>query len=457
MRKISVGVIAVLALAFGMLTIAEAGTINEGFDNFQSGSRPRGWTFAYCDQNSDANTVTFGPTSGSPSVTMDTYGDLITTIQFNQSSAGTVQFWAEALALNASSALMVREYDGSTWNRVTMIYGLPTTGVVYGPLALNPSGSQQVEFSYKDTANNTDIYLDDVVIDPAATPAPTAAPVIAPTPVHLVADWDDYDGDGTSDIATYDPTNGVWDIRNVAVATAIFGGGANDIPAPGDYDGDGVADQAYFDQASGAWYAQDVATGASIINGEIWGQIADLPVVGDYDGNGTADLGTWRPSDGHWRIKGITDIWYGQAAGMYPVPGDYDGDGTTDIAMFYPTTGIWYVNGIANRYWGGPTTAFAKPMDYDGNGTTDIGIYRTDTRWWYIRDLVGPGNVNYKYWGLAGDMPAIGDFDGDGAADLTQFRPSQNRWWIMYSGTGYNYVDFSASGTDTIVDGATSY
>ena len=453
MRKISVGVIAVLALAFGIMTIAEA-AINEGFDNFESGIRPRGWTFAGCSLNSDADTVTYG--AASPSVTMDTYGELITTIQFNQSSAGTVTFWAGALAYNASSALFVREYDGADWTVVTKIYGLPENpGATYA-LNMNPSGSQQVEFSYKDPANNTDIYLDDVAINVAATPAPTAAPAIAPTPVHLVADWDDYDGDGASDIATYDPTNGVWDINGVTVFTPIFGGGANAIPAPGDYDGDGVADQAYFDQASGAWYAQDVATGASIINGTVWGQVADLPVVGDYDGNGTADLGTWRPSDGRWRIKDITNVWYGQADGMYPVPGDYNGDGTTDIAMVLPSTGIWYVNGIRNRWWMN-TAGVAAPMDYDGDGTTEIAFYNPTTFWWYVRDLVGASAPVYKRWGTGSDILTLGDFDGDGAADLTAFRPGVNRWWILYSGGPYNYVDFSAQTTDTIVNGATSY
>ena len=41
-------------------------------------------------------------------------------------------------------------------------------------------------------------------------------------------------------------------------------------------------------------------------------------------------------------------------------------------------------------------------------------------------------------WGLPGDIPLAGDFDGDGRTDLAIFRPSDGTWWIRYSSRDYD-------------------
>lgn len=441
-------VVAVVVVMFSFALVAEA-DITEGFDNYQNGTRPAGWGFYGCGLNSDAEMIIFG--AAAPSITLDAYGDMIRSPLDVAGGASSVQFWAEALASNPSSALLVREFDGAAWSRVTMIYGVAAASTTYGPLALNPSGCQQVEFTFK--GGTTDIYIDDVVIVGAVGPvAPTATPtpalVVGPTPVHLVIDWDDYNGNGSSDLATYDPTTGNWNIRNIA-SDVNYGGGANDIPCPGDYDGDGVADLAYFDASAGTWYVAQVDL-TPITEGVVWGAMGDIPAPGDYNGDGTADLATYRPSDGQWRVRDITTVSYTATAGAIPVAGDYNGDGTTDTALAVPDGSLfrWYVNGAANINWG-LISDIPMPMDYNGDGATDIGAYRPSNRYWYVSGLTT------KYWGAAGDMPCVADLDGDGQADLSQFRPSKNRWWIIYSATGAGYVDWATSGS--IVDGAASY
>jgi hypothetical protein len=82
------------------------------------------------------------------------------------------------------------------------------------------------------------------------------------------------------------------------------------------------------------------------------------------------------------------------------------------------------------------------PADYDNDGRADLSVYRPSAGEWFVLQ----SHSDYSYanyldlqWGLPGDVPVAGDFDGDGQADLAVWRPSNGTWYIRFSSDGYSY------------------
>ena len=72
----------------------------------------------------------------------------------------------------------------------------------------------------------------------------------------------------------------------------------------------------------------------------------------------------------------------------------------------------------------------------------DYAIWRpTDGNWWIIPSS-NPNSPYSQQWGLPGDSPVAGDFDGDGFADFAVVRPSEQSLWLaLNDGSGNYYVD----------------
>lgn len=131
---------------------------------------------------------------------------------------------------------------------------------------------------------------------------------------------------------------------------------------------------------------------------------------------------------------------------------DFDGDGKTDRSIFRPSEGNWWVLrstlGLQTTKWGVGSDATAPnalvPGDYNGDGKTDWGIFRPSNSAgvpdFYIllpnNALGGPAFIlQGAEWGIIGDIPVNGDFDGDNKSDVAVFRPSEGRWYILNSGS----------------------
>lgn len=256
----------------------------------------------------------------------------------------------------------------------------------------------------------------------------------------------DLSGDGLTDAAIWNSSNGTWFLRNSNTGTvtqvADDWGRASlgDRAVPGDYDGDNKIDIAIFRQGEGNWYILKSSLGNTPFV-QNWGQNGDIPVPADYDNDGVTDIAVWRPSQGNWYIlksnngTPINSVQNWGVSTDKPVVGDFDGDGKSDLAVFRTGEGNWYIlnsstGAITVQNWGVGTDKLV-PGDYDGDGRTDMAVYRTGT--WFIRK--SSGGTIVKSWGDPTDLAVPGDYDGDGITDIAIWRPSEGKWYAINSST----------------------
>ncbi len=287
-------------------------------------------------------------------------------------------------------------------------------------IAVDSSGNAYITgFTYSTQA--TFPVLSGPVLDQNGVEDAFVARISSETFMCLIFDGHDFNGNGTSDVSIFRPSNGRWYIKGVG---NYAWGAARDIPVNGDYNGDGKTDIAVWRPSNGRWYIKGVG-------GSVWGTTGDIPVPGNYNGdvNGRTEIAVWRPSNGRWYIKGVGGSVWG-IAGDIPVPGDYNGDGKTDIAVWRPSNGRWYIKGIGGSVWG-TTGDIPVPDDYNGDGKTDVAVWRPSNGRWYIKGVAA------SFWGTNGDVPAPGDYDGNGKTDIAVWRPSNGRWYIKGIG---NYI-----------------
>ncbi len=233
----------------------------------------------------------------------------------------------------------------------------------------------------------------------------------------------DFNGDGTSDIAIFRPSSGLWAVRGI---TRAYFGTSSDSPVPGDYNGDETTDIGIFRESSGLWAVNGVTR-------TYFGGISDLPVPGDYEGNGTAGVAIYRSSSGLWAIRGVTRAYFGGSADS-AVPGYYGPEGKKTIGIFRPASGLWALKGVTRTYFGGPSDS-PVPGDYEGNGSWDPGIFRAASGLWAVKGLTR------AYFGGSADSPIPGGYRGDGTDCLGIFRGTSGLWAIKvvtrtYFGSG---------------------
>jgi uncharacterized delta-60 repeat protein len=193
----------------------------------------------------------------------------------------------------------------------------------------------------------------------------------------------------------------------------------------------------------------------------------------DFDGDGKTDLsvfrgGTWFVNQSH---LGDPGSYYGVQFGLPDdklAPADFDGDRKTDIAVWRENVngplGYFFIlqsstNTVRAEQFG---TAGDDPRvvgDRDGDGTADISVYRNgaaagEQSYFYYRPSSQPLNGLVTVpWGITGDEPLRGDFDGDGRMDAAVFRASDLTWYILQSSNSEPRYAYSGIATDKRVSG----
>ncbi len=270
----------------------------------------------------------------------------------------------------------------------------------------------------------------------------------------------DFDGDGKSDLAVFQPAGGEWssfNSSNNGVSRQLFGL-PTDRLVPADYDGDGKTDIAVFRPSEGIWYLLNSRAGFQAIR---FGANGDVPLPADYDGDGRADVAVFRPSNATWYLQrsvlGFTGIAFGSGSDV-PVIADFDGDCRTDIAVFRPASGIWYwLQSSDGAFRGAPFGASGDVPaagDYDGDGKTDLAVFRPSNGTWYLQRST-LGFTGFQF-GAGTDQPVPADYDGDGKTDLAVFRPSNATWYISQSLDGLIRAAQFGTGGDQLIPAAFS-
>ncbi len=153
-------------------------------------------------------------------------------------------------------------------------------------------------------------------------------------------------------------------------------------------------------------------------------------------------------------------------AGDYPVAGDWDGTGIIRIGVFRcpaPGTGVcsWYLDQNNNGVWDGTfgdiTFQFGLPGDipvvgdWDGTGVSKVGVMRCPAvgqpglcTWILdVQNVRSPNSSTFLVdsYGLAGDQPAVGNWAGlGGSHPVDQIGVFRSGLWILNSSGSGSWI-----------------
>ena len=87
------------------------------------------------------------------------------------------------------------------------------------------------------------------------------------------------------------------------------------------------------------------------------------------------------------------------------------------------------------RYIGDAAAPTPALFDYDADGRADVSVFRPSENKWYIFRS-SDSTIMQPVFAIAGDVPVPADYDGDAKTDVAIYRPSNGAWWYLSSLNG---------------------
>ena len=108
------------------------------------------------------------------------------------------------------------------------------------------------------------------------------------------------------------------------------------------------------------------------------------------------------------------------------------------------TAGGWGLDGefsvfALSRYLGDAAVPVSTRFDFDGDGKADVSVFRPSDRVWYLNQSTN--GFFAMQFGLSTDRITPADFDGDGKTDISVYRDG-TWYWLNSSNNSFNAVRF---------------
>jgi len=206
-----------------------------------------------------------------------------------------------------------------------------------------------------------------------------------------------------------------------------------------------------FDPNTGRWELHDLSGQVSAF---FFGVPGDYPLLGDWDCDGHETPGGYRQVDASVHLVNTVGTVIGDVTYVYGIPGDiplagdFNGDGCDTVSVYRPASGeVFIINRLGSDGLGlGPADLsyyFGIPGDrpfvgdFDGDGIDTIGVQRVADTTVFLRQSHTTGFADAEaFFSDAGDRIVAGDWRADGT-DLLAFYRSEE--------TTFHFVEFEAS------------